>query len=153
MNFDKICKNWATLGPIGYLPASGTLGTVPGLIFICLFNNFFSNFYLSIVLLFFITILTFVFISNALKYFYTGDPSQIVLDEFVGCLYTFFMIPMSYKTFILGFILFRLLDITKVFGIHKLEKYPGAFGILADDIAAGLISNAILNLLIYFSLL
>ena len=92
----------------------------------------------SALILILLTVIGYIIIKNALTYFYSSDPSQIVFDEFVGCLFTFFMIPVSYKAFILGFLLFRFFDITKIMDINKVEKYPGALGILADDIAAGL---------------
>jgi phosphatidylglycerophosphatase A len=76
------------------------------------------------------------------------DPSRVVVDEMVGV-----WIPLlavgnenSYYLYymLLAFGLFRLLDIFKPLGIRKLEKIPGGWGIMLDDIAAGIYSLIIL---------
>jgi phosphatidylglycerophosphatase A len=66
------------------------------------------------------------------------DPQFVVVDEVAGMLVT--MIPagaFSWPTLAAGFVLFRLLDITKPWPIRALEKLPGGWGIVLDDIAAG----------------
>ena len=93
-----------------------------------------------------LSLIAFVSIKLANK-FIKNDPSEIVIDEFVGCLFTFIAIKINFKTIILGFILFRIFDITKIFGIKRIEKLNGATGILLDDIAAGILSNLILQVI------
>ena len=80
------------------------------------------------------------------------DPGEIVADEFAGQAVTFLaIIHLSqaniYITACLGFLLFRLFDIIKPWPIRKLEKLPAGWGILADDLLAGLYA-AILLLII-----
>jgi len=67
----------------------------------------------------------------------SDDPSEIVLDEVLGCLLAFWAIPLSTPILIVGFIIFRILDITKSFGVGFFEVILGAWGILLDDLAAG----------------
>jgi phosphatidylglycerophosphatase A len=75
----------------------------------------------------------------------TKDPSLVVVDEVGGMLVT--MIPagaFSWPAVAAGFVLFRLLDIAKPWPIRALEKLPGGWGIVLDDIAAGAVAAAAL---------
>jgi len=60
-----------------------------------------------------------------------------------GMLLSLFLVPLSFFTVVAGFILFRIFDIWKP--IPSLEKLPGGFGVMADDLLAGLIANGILH--------
>lgn len=73
------------------------------------------------------------------------DPRQIVIDEVVGQWIVFMAVPPSWLNVAVGFFLFRILDILKPFGIRKIEALPGGWGIMADDVAAGLVSLALLQ--------
>lgn len=141
----KILKWIATLGPIGYLPAPGTMGTLAVMPFAFVMSS------MSLYWQFSITILSFpvfyLVIGGALRHFRTSDPSQIVIDEVMGALVTFCAIPYNPYSMVVGFVLFRLFDIFKPFGIGKLEKIGGSFGILIDDVVAGLFAHLILRLL------
>ncbi len=81
------------------------------------------------------------------------DPKRCVIDEFVGVWATCLFLPATWGWLLAAFLMFRALDILKPFGIRRLEKLPGAFGIMADDLAAGLLGAGILNAvrLIWFS--
>lgn len=69
------------------------------------------------------------------------DHSGIVWDEFVGYWITMIMIPVSWQSMLAGFILFRLFDIWKPFPIRWLDgNVKGGFGIMIDDVAAGLLT-------------
>jgi len=142
----KLCKYIATLGPVGYLPAPGTMGTLATLPLVYFLSSLFIFDQCLFILLF--TCISYFIIKNALQYFLVTDPSEIILDEVVGCLITFIGINFSWQSLFAGFVLFRLFDILKPFGIQRLEKIPGACGILLDDCAAGLLANIILYFLI-----
>ena len=75
------------------------------------------------------------------------DPSEIVIDESVGILITFIGLPVTNTYLIIGFVLFRVLDIYKPWPISHMEKLPYVWGILLDDCVAGLCSWAILQLI------
>jgi phosphatidylglycerophosphatase A len=78
----------------------------------------------------------------------THDSSEIVIDEFVGMLITMTWLPWTWQSILLGFALFRILDIFKPFPIGFLDqKMPGGAGVMADDIAAGMIANLILQII------
>ena len=74
------------------------------------------------------------------------DPHEIVLDEFCGMLLTFIGLPLVPVVLITGFLAFRLFDIWKPPPIRQLERLPGAWGVLADDLAAGLLAHLVARL-------
>jgi phosphatidylglycerophosphatase A len=76
-----------------------------------------------------------------------ADPGQVVIDEVCGYLVTMFLIPPSLRNIILGFFLFRLFDIVKPPPERSLERLPGGFGIVADDVVAGIYANIILQVI------
>ena len=74
------------------------------------------------------------------------DHGGIVWDEIVGYLVTMFMLPSSWPWLLAGFALFRLFDIWKPFPIRRLDQgVSGGFGIMLDDVIAGLYALAILH--------
>jgi phosphatidylglycerophosphatase A len=81
------------------------------------------------------------------------DPQFIVIDEVAGQLVALIAVPLGWKTFLAGFILFRVFDIWKPFPIRRLERLPEGTGIVVDDLGAGLYALAAMHLLLYFGLL
>ena len=73
------------------------------------------------------------------------DPGQVVIDEGVGFLFAVAFLPPSAGTVIAGFFVFRAFDIVKPPPARQLEALPGGWGIVADDIVAGLYSNAVIR--------
>ncbi len=70
------------------------------------------------------------------------DPSEIVIDEVAGFFVTVFLLPFSWLSFTLGFLLFRVFDILKPFPIGIIDKkIKGGTGIVLDDIVAGIYAN------------
>jgi len=83
----------------------------------------------------------------------TKDPQQVVIDEVAGQLVALIAVPLSWKTFLAGLILFRVFDIMKPFPIRRFERLPEGIGIVMDDLGAGLYALAIMHLLLHFHLL
>jgi phosphatidylglycerophosphatase A len=81
------------------------------------------------------------------------DPQFIVIDEAAGQLVALIAVPFAWKTFLAGFILFRVFDILKPFPIRRLERLPEGTGIVVDDLGAGLYALSIMHLLLHFGLL
>lgn len=77
------------------------------------------------------------------------DPGQIVVDEGVGFLFTVALLPTDAWTLIVGFFVFRALDIVKPPPARQLESLPGGWGIVVDDVIAGIYGNLILRVLLY----
>jgi phosphatidylglycerophosphatase A len=81
------------------------------------------------------------------------DPQFVVIDEVAGQLVALIAIPLDWKTFLAGLILFRVFDILKPFPIRWLERLPEGTGIVVDDLGAGLYALAVMHLLLHFGLL
>lgn len=79
------------------------------------------------------------------------DPQCVVIDEVAGQFITFIAIPLSWKSLLLGFILFRGFDIVKPPPIRRLEKLPEGTGIVVDDVAAGIYALAVMQFLRHFA--
>ena len=76
------------------------------------------------------------------------DHPAIVWDEIVGYLITMLLVPLSWQTLITGFVLFRLFDIVKPWPISFVDKkVHGGFGIMLDDILAGLLAFAVMQMI------
>jgi len=81
------------------------------------------------------------------------DPQFVVIDEVAGQLIPFIAIPASWKSLLLGFILFRGFDIVKPPPAYQLEQLPEGFGIVMDDVAAGVYAFGIMQILLHLGLL
>ena len=79
------------------------------------------------------------------------DPGPIVIDEVMGMLMTLFMIPVGWGGILLGFLLFRALDVVKPFPARQLERLHGGFGVMADDAMAAIYANLLLRGAYYFA--
>lgn len=134
----------------GCMPfAPGTFGTIAAIpLWYCLqFLPFYS--YLGIVLIIFI--FGTYFAHKASHELNVHDHGGIVIDEFVGYFITMSLIPTSWINVLIGFILFRIFDVIKPWPIRYFDKHvKGGFGIMIDDVIAGLIACLIFHLLLYF---
>jgi phosphatidylglycerophosphatase A len=81
------------------------------------------------------------------------DPQFVVIDEVAGQLLALIAVPLAWKTFLAGLILFRVFDIWKPFPIRRLERLPEGTGIVVDDLGAGLYALAVMHLLLHFGIL
>jgi phosphatidylglycerophosphatase A len=75
------------------------------------------------------------------------DPGAIVLDEITAFTVIFLFVPLNLVHLIAGFVLFRLFDITKPWPVRQFERLPGGWGIMADDLVAGLYARICLELI------
>jgi phosphatidylglycerophosphatase A len=81
------------------------------------------------------------------------DPGFVVIDEVAGQWITLLFAPVTWKTLLLGFILFRGFDILKPPPVRQLERLPEGTGIVVDDVAAGLYALLVMQLVLHFGLL
>jgi phosphatidylglycerophosphatase A len=82
---------------------------------------------------------------EAEKFFGRTDPGQVVVDEVVGQMLTFLLIPhATWKWLVGGFLLFRAFDIVKPFPARQAERIPRGWGIMVDDVIAGVYGLAVL---------
>jgi len=142
--------NVATCGGIGRIPfAPGTFGSIPGLFLYYLLSHLHPLASAGCIIGF---ILLSVLISGrAARLLNLKDPGCIVIDEIAGMAATFFALPLNPYLAVFGFALFRLFDVLKPFPVGYLDKnLKGGMGIVLDDVAAGVICNIILHVLLYF---
>jgi len=92
-----------------------------------------------------------IWLSNiAAELLQTKDPQIIVVDEIVGFMIANFLAPRRWTPLLLGFLLFRIFDIAKIYPAARLEKLPGGFGIVLDDVLAGFYAFVIVQTLLYW---
>lgn len=73
------------------------------------------------------------------------DASEIIIDEFTGMLISLFLLPVTMGYIVSAFLLFRFFDIVKPMPINRLEKLSGGWGVMLDDLMAGVYANLILQ--------
>jgi phosphatidylglycerophosphatase A len=81
------------------------------------------------------------------------DPAIVVIDEVVGQWIALLFIPFTLIPVITAFILFRVFDIFKPFPIDQSQALKGGYGIIIDDIIAGVYANIIIQFTIYTGLI
>jgi phosphatidylglycerophosphatase A len=73
------------------------------------------------------------------------DPGIVVIDEVVGMWVTLLALPFTLGTALIGFVAFRVMDIVKPWPARDLERLRGGWGIMADDVAAGIYAHLVLR--------
>ncbi|MBF0387466.1 MAG: phosphatidylglycerophosphatase A [Candidatus Omnitrophica bacterium] len=134
----------ATFGYVGHCPlAPGSLASAVGvgLAFVLRGNTFY--YVLALVL---VTIAGFLAAGIVEKEEGKKDPGCVVIDEVSGMMISLFALPLSWPVMLTGFFLFRAFDMFKIYPANKLEDMGGSFGIMSDDIAAGIYANITLQI-------
>ena len=132
---------FVTLGPIGYLPyAPGTYGSVLACILLYFFSSVFTH---PLFVLIFIAVTLIVLNSLTLE---VNDPGYIIIDEVAGMFIAMAGQGVTFLSLLAGFVLFRFFDIVKPYPIRRVEALPKGYGILEDDIVAGVFANLLLIL-------
>ncbi len=122
--------------------APGTVGTAVALVIYCLLPLLSPiSWTVFLLLLFFIA----VYASSAGESLWGKDPGYVVIDEIVGFFVTVCYLPQSMALGIAGFFLFRILDIVKPPPARQSESLPGGWGVVLDDVIAGIFGNLILR--------
>jgi len=134
----------------GFVPlAPGTAGTIVGIPIYLIFSLLTWPYHLIALLV--LTCLGCYLSGRAEEIFKEKDSPHIVIDEIIAFLYAMFLVTPTILHIFLGFILFRFFDIAKCFPADHFERrLPGGYGVVADDIVAGIYSNLVLLFLIKF---
>jgi len=145
-----LSKIISTFFGVGYLPQfPGTVASALTVLayYFLLYRLNWVIFILLIISIFLIG----VYFSNILqKDSDEEDPSKIVIDEVSGQLAGIFLVPPRLVYLILAFFIFRYLDIVKPFSLKKVETLPGGWGVMGDDLVAGIITGIIMHLILIF---
>ena len=130
----------------GFSPiVPGTMGTLIAIPISYFVSSISSPLYeLTLVAFFFFS----SWISNqAESHWGTKDDRRIVIDEIMGFLVTMLWVPKTLFSIVAGFILFRFFDILKPFPIRRLEGVKSGYGVVLDDVLAGIYANIVVHLL------
>lgn len=150
---DRIAVAIATGLGAGFMPkAPGTAGSVEGVILYLLMERLQLGAYLPHAILFFLIIGTWS--AYRVELFWGEDSQRIVVDEIAGQMIAFGLAagryPLSAFYVFIGFVLFRLFDITKPFPLRRFENFKWGVGVMADDVGAGIYALLVLTLIRYF---
>ena len=133
----------ATFFYLGKLPvAPGSFGSLGTLLLWLLLPVSYS---IQLSVLVFLFILGVYSSERVAEYMDDHDPSEVVIDEAVGMGISLFMLPHSFVLYLLAFVLFRIFDIFKPSFIYQIQELPGGWGIMLDDVLAGLFTFALVN--------
>jgi len=139
----------ATCWKVGYLPIPGTFGALVGVGIVAVLGRFpWGRPWNSLGLLAASALVYFVGVhaaGRAEEFFSATDPGHIVIDEVVGQMVTFLLRPdASWKWLLAGFLLFRLFDVLKPFPAGRAEHLKRGWGVVTDDVLAGIYTLAAL---------
>lgn len=156
--FYWIRKTGASLFFLGFIPgAPGTIGsavTVAGIWYLHRHELLSHYFNAQQPLIWWLCSIVLVGVSlglssKAKETFGRDDPGPVIIDEVAGQFITFFMIPLTLRSLIAGFFLFRFFDIIKPFPVNDMQDLDDNVGITMDDVIAGVYANCSLHILLY----
>ncbi len=136
----------------GYSPImSGTVGTLIGVLLYVLLSRIVIVYYLLVLLIIYYGA---IYSTWGEIFFKEKDSGKIVIDEIAGIMITmwgfkFYNNSYDLHLLIIGFLLFRIFDIVKPYPINELQKIKGGWGVMLDDIVAGVFANVLLNIYIW----
>jgi phosphatidylglycerophosphatase A len=137
----------ATCGYIGYVPvAPGTFGSAAGLVVFYAMRASGSTLVEAAVII--VLFLIGIWSATEAEHQLGVDPGPVVMDEVVGMLMTLAFLPVTPFGAVVGFVLFRALDVYKPWPARGFESLPGGLGVMADDGMAGIYGNLIMRALI-----
>ena len=134
----------ATCAHVGYAPvAPGTFGSAVGLVVYYLVRRQAST-AVELGAIALILIVGLWSATEAEHHFSGLDPGPVVIDEVIGMLITLALHPVNVVGAIIGFFIFRVLDVVKPWPARRLELLPGGFGVVLDDVMAGVYGNLLM---------
>ena len=134
----SLIRTFVTLGGIGYLPAGGTVASALTAVLYYFLHRWLPSERDQLIILLVVAIIATLLSHIAARSFGKKDPSQIVVDEFIGMWLALVFVPYSIASIIVIFLLFRVLDIYKPGLVGWADrKVTGGLGIMLDDVIAG----------------
>jgi phosphatidylglycerophosphatase A len=145
---DRLAYFIATAAFVGRVPiAPGTAGSVAGLV-VYAAVRFFGRAEIEAAAIV-LTMALGVWSAEIAERLLGGkDPGPVVIDEVLGMLVTLAFLDVNIAGAIVGFLLFRLFDVIKPYPAARLERLPGGFGVMMDDLMAALYAHAVMWMLV-----
>jgi phosphatidylglycerophosphatase A len=152
------CPRWATLiatffGAGRLKPGPGTWGSIATILLWAGISSLLppsSRTWATIVAAAIVTLIGIPAATRVARAANLKDPQFVVIDEVAGQLVALIAVPLAWKSFLAGLILFRVFDILKPPPIRWLERLPEGIGIVVDDLGAGLYALVLMHLLLHF---
>ncbi|MCY3985486.1 MAG: phosphatidylglycerophosphatase A [Candidatus Dadabacteria bacterium] len=139
---------FSTFFGLGYAPgAPGTVGTL-GAVGVVYLLSFFTDGISYFVFTLGLTLISFVVAGRCASVLGKKDPPEVVIDEVCGFFVCMLFVTPDSLNLALGFFIFRFFDIAKPFPIRRAEGLPGGYGIVMDDVLAGVYANLCLQVLV-----
>jgi phosphatidylglycerophosphatase A len=147
----RLARFIATGAYAGYSPyAPGTVGTIPGVMLAPAFAALGrASAFLYVVALVAAIAVAIWAASEVVEQEGLSDPQIVVADEVVGFLVSIAFIPITATTLCAAFLAFRVFDIVKPPPGRRLEHLPGGYGVVCDDLWAGVLAQAVMRLLLF----
>lgn len=141
---DKLITIGATFFGVGFIPfIQGTWGSLAALLIYLVFLK--GNLIWQFIFLALVTLLGFLVSAPAEEIFKKKDANSIVIDEVSGMLLSLLFVPLNPFYIICAFFFFRLFDTIKPPPTDLVERLPGSFGVMGDDLVAGIYTNITLQ--------
>ena len=135
-----------TFGYIGYFPiAPGTVGSAAGLVVYALLRVAGAPPLVDLAVIAGLFAVGVWSGTLAERHFGSTDPGPGVIDEVAGMLVTLWALPVTWAVAIIGFFVFRVLDIVKPWPASRFERLHGGLGMMADDVMAAVYGNLLLR--------
>jgi phosphatidylglycerophosphatase A len=147
--FHKLCATSLGIGYIG--KGAGTVAAVACAIF---WYMAWHNHYQAIpsVIITVVILSLGVWSGNVVEAFWGKDHQRVVIDEVAGMCISLLFLPVNVTNVLCALFLFRFFDILKPLYIKKMELLPGGWGVMMDDVLAGIYSNILMQVIVAFKL-
>lgn len=136
---------------IGYIKGGGTIAAAVSAVIWYLVQAKGASYYAALMVTLVIVFIG-VWSGNKVEPDWGKDNSKVVIDEVAGMCISLLFIPVEWKYVITGLALFRFFDMVKPLLIRRTERLPGGWGVIADDVLAGLYSNLLLHVIVWYNL-
>lgn len=139
-----MAKQLASCAGIGYIKGGGTVAAA---IYTVAWYFIPGGQYLHVqIVVLLVMLVAGIWSANKMEQFWGKDSHRVVIDEAAGMCLTLLWMPRTWPYALLGLAAFRFFDIVKPLFIRKSEKLPGGWGVMADDLFAGIYANLLLQL-------
>jgi phosphatidylglycerophosphatase A len=150
MQFHKLISTCLGIGYIG--KGAGTVAAIATCVaWYLAWAGGFPPLYLALIIAAAVTIIG-IWSSDVVSKIWGKDPAKIVIDEAAGMCISLLFLPVNWKYMLAALVLFRIFDIGKPLYISQMEKFRGGWGIMLDDVLAGVYANILLQIALFFKL-
>ncbi len=141
----RLLSTFFYIGYIPVIPGSVASAVATGM---CLL--LYGHIFVYIIIFIMVTVIGFIVSGKMEELEGKKDPNCVVIDEVAGIMCAFFLLPITVPVVVTAYFLFRAFDMFKIYPCNKVEEIGGSAGIMLDDIIAGIYTNIVMHLALYF---